>query len=296
MKIGLCVPLRRFATAEFVEHLGRRTEELGFDSLWVGEHVVMFDDHKSDYPLTGTVMPGDPDDNVEIDLFTSLAYLAAVTSKIRLGSYVAVLPQRNPVYTAKEAANVDWLSNGRLEFGVGIGWSVQEDEACAAPFERRGARCRSYVEVIKRLWCDEVSEYEDEFYKLDACRMAPKPIQNPHPPIIYAGQSDATFERAAEQGQGWDSIGVMPDRLAGQIEKMTKALERHGRSRDDFSIRACPYPNEYDRDTLRQFRDLGVDQAILLQTPPSPSVCSIDELEGMLTGLATEYVDLVHTL
>ena len=149
MKLGLCIPLRRYATPDFIRTLGTVSERLGFDSLWVGEHVVMFDDHKSDYPLTGEVMPGDPRDNIEIDLFTSLAYLAAVTSRIRLGSYVAILPQRNPVYTAKEAANIDWLSNGRFDFGIGLGWSVQEFEACAAPFEKRGARCRSYLEVIK---------------------------------------------------------------------------------------------------------------------------------------------------
>lgn len=293
MRIGLCVPLRRYATADFIRTLGTSAEQLGFDSLWVGEHVVMFDDHGSDYPLTGTVMPGDPDDNVEIDLFTSLAYLAAVTSSIRLGSYVAVLPQRNPVYTAKEAANVDWLSNGRFEFGVGIGWSKEEYEACAAPFERRGARCRSYVEVIKRLWCDEVSEYEDEFYKLNACRMAPKPIQKPHPPIVYAGQSAATFERVAEQGQAWDSIGVPPERLASQIEKLVKTLERHGRSRSDITIRACPYPHEYDHDTFRQYKELGVDEAILLEPATSSSV---DELNGILNRLAAENMDFVKSL
>jgi probable F420-dependent oxidoreductase len=269
------------------------SEQLGFDSLWVGEHVVMFDDHKSDYPLTGTVMPGDPDDNVEIDLFTSLAYLAAVTTTIRLGSYVAVLPQRNPVYTAKEAANVDWLSNGRFDFGVGLGWSVQEYEACAAPFERRGARCRSYVEVIKRLWCDEVSEYEDEFYKLDKCRMAPKPIQKPHPPIFFGGQSDATFERVAEQGQGWDAIGISPERLASQIEKLTKVLEKHGRSRDEITINACPYPHDYDHETFRQYREAGVDRVILLQPMTSPSV---EELKSTLNHLAAEHMDYVSGL
>lgn len=293
MKLGLCVPLRRYASAEFVRTLGTVSEQLGFDSLWVGEHVVMFDDHKSDYPLTGTVMPGDPDDNVEIDLFTTLAYLAAVTSTIRLGSYVAVLPQRNPVYTAKEAANIDWLSNGRFDFGIGLGWSVQEFEAVDAPFAKRGARCRSYVEVIKRLWCDTISEYEDEFYKLEPCRFAPKPIQKPHPPIIYGGQSDATLERVAEQGQGWDSIGLMPDRLAPQIEKLKKALERHGRSRDEIAIAACSYPNEYDHETIRQYHELGVDQVILLHAATSSS---IDELKRLLNHLADEYRDFVSSL
>lgn len=294
MKLGLCVPLRRYATADFIRTLGTVAEQLAFDSLWVGEHVVMFDDHQSDFPLTGTAMPGDPDDNVEIDLFTSLAFLAAVTTRIRLGSYVAVLPQRNPVYTAKEAANVDWLSKGRFDFGVGIGWSKEEYEACGAPFARRGARCRSYVEVIKRLWCDEVSEYEDEFYKLIPSRMAPKPIQKPHPPIIYAGQSEATLERVAEQGQGWDSIGVEPKRLASQIEKLEKALERHGRSRSDITIRACPGENfPYDHDTFRQYKELGIDEAIILEAATSSST---EELERMLNRLASENMDFVHSL
>ena len=294
MELGLCVPLRRYATPEFITTLGTVSERLGFDALWVGEHVVMFDDHASDFPLTGERMPGDPDDNVEIDLFPSLAYLAAVTSRIRLGSYVAVLPQRNPVYTAKEAANVDWLSNGRFDFGVGLGWSKEEFAACDAEFARRGARCRSYVEVIKRLWCDEVSEYKDEFYELIPSRMAPKPIQDPHPPIIFAGQSDATFERVAAQGQGWDSIGVEPKRLGTQIEKLESALARHGRSRSEIVINACAGEYfSYDHDTFRQYKELGVDQAIILEAATSSST---DELEAMLERLAKEHLDFVKSL
>ena len=294
MKLGLCVPLRRYATPEFIRTLGIVSERLGFDSLWVGEHVVMFDDHASDFPLTGEQMPGDPDDNVEIDLFTSLAYLAAVTSTIRLGSYIAVLPQRNPVYTAKEAGNVDWLSNGRFDFGVGVGWSKEEFQACGAEFARRGARCRSYVEVIKRLWCDEVSEYKDEFCELIPSRMAPKPIQQPHPPIIFAGQSEATLERVAAQGQGWDSIGVEPPRLAEQIEKLEAKLAKHGRSRSDIVIHACAGEYfSYDHDTFRQYNDLGVDQAIILEAATSSSP---DELEALLERLAKEHLDFVKSL
>lgn len=293
MKLGLCIPLRRYATPDFIRTLGTVSEGLGFDSLWVGEHVVMFDDPASDYPLTGESMPGDPRDNIEIDLFTSLAYLAAVTSRIRLGSYVAILPQRNPVYTAKEAANVDWLSNGRFNFGVGIGWSAQEYEACAAPFERRGARCRSYLGVIKRLWCDPVSKYEDEFYKLDECLFYPKPIQQPHPPIFCGGQSDQTFERVAELAQGWDSIGVEPVRLASQIKKLEKTLERHGRSRDEITINACPYPNAYDHETFMQYKEAGVDQVILLHEPDSSST---DELENLLNNLAEQHMEFVKSL
>ena len=147
MKLGLCIPLvAPYASPEYIRTLGVTAESLGFSSLWVGEHVVLFDEYASAYPLAEDgKMPGDIEDNVELEPFSSLAWLAAHTSRIRLGTGVCVLPQRNPVYTAKEAANVDWLSGGRLNLGIGVGWLAEEYGALGAPFERRGARCRSYV-------------------------------------------------------------------------------------------------------------------------------------------------------
>jgi alkanesulfonate monooxygenase SsuD/methylene tetrahydromethanopterin reductase-like flavin-dependent oxidoreductase (luciferase family) len=152
MKLGILVPLQRHANAEFVRAYGETAESVGFDSLWIGEHVVITDDYASKFVVDlgdDKMHHKSAEDNVELDI------LAAVTNKIRLGSGIAVLPQRNPVYMAKEAGNVDWLSNGRFDFGVGMGWLREEFEVVNAPFERRGARTDSYLEVVKRLWCDE---------------------------------------------------------------------------------------------------------------------------------------------
>lgn len=183
MRIGIFVPLGNpFATPEYVRVLGRQAEALGFASIWVAEHVVLFDSYASRYPYAadGRIPAGG--ESGFLDPFAALSFLAAVTDRIRLGTGICLVPQRNPVYTAKDVASVDVLSNGRLDFGVGIGWLAEEFQALNVPFERRAQRTRSYLEVMRRLWCDPVSAYEDEFYRLNACRQYPKPIQQPHPP------------------------------------------------------------------------------------------------------------------
>ena len=293
MKLGLCIPLvAPYASPEYIRTLGITAEALGFSSLWVGEHVVLFDEYDSAYPLADDgKMPGDIEDNVELEPFSSLAWLAAHTSRIRLGTGVCVLPQRNPVYTAKEAANVDWLSGGRLNLGIGVGWLAEEYGALGAPFEQRGARCRSYIEVMKRLWCDTVSEYEDEFYTLPPCRFYPKPVQKPHPPIIIGGNSDAALRRTAQQGQGWYALGLDPEQLSSRIEKLEALLKRGNRPRDTVSVFACPYPHEYNRGMIRQYKELGVDETILLDFAPTAG-----ELESLLKNLAEEYMAFTSSL
>jgi len=167
MKLGLLIPLiSRYATPRFIRTLGATAERLNFHTIWVGEHSVMFDQQESKYPMAESLgtdgnMLGAREGRVELCPFTALAYLAGITTKVRLGTATIVMPQRNPVYTALETANVDWLSNGRMSLGVGVGWCKEEFQVMGAPFENRGQRSGSYVEVMKRLWCDEVSAYKD---------------------------------------------------------------------------------------------------------------------------------------
>ena len=202
-----------------------------------------------------------------------------------------MLPQRNPVYTAKEAANVDWLSNGHLELGVGLGWQREEFEAVGAAYEQRGARSRSYIEVIKRLWCDPVSEYHDEFYELRPCRFYPKPVQTPHPPIIFAGNSKPSFRRVADQCQGWFAIGANPEQLAPQIADLEAALVEANRPREEIKVYACPYGHDYDHEMIEQYRELGVDELILLHFATSAA-----EVESLLNRLAEQYLDFVSSI
>jgi probable F420-dependent oxidoreductase len=290
MRLGLCVPLvNPVATPEYLRALATHAEALGFHSLWAGEHVVLFDDYQSRYPLAADGrMPGDVVGNIELEPFTSLTFLAAHTRRIRLGTGVCVLPQRNPVYAAKEAANVDWLSNGRLNFGVGVGWLAEEYRALGVPFARRGARCGSYLEVVKRLWCDPVSVYHDEFYDLPPCRFYPKPVQQPYPPIILGGDSEATFARVAEQGQGWYALGLNPEEVRARMPTLEGALRGRGRTRADINIYVCPYPHACDLRMLDAYAALGVDEVVLLEFP-----ASVAELEDRLGNIAARHSHLL---
>ena len=293
MNIGLCIPLiAPYATPEYVKTLGINAEQLGFSTLWIGEHVVLFDDYESRYPLAEDgKMPGDAEDNVEMETFTSLSYLAAHTSSIRLGTGVCVLPQRNPVYTAKEAANIDWLSKGRLTLGLGVGWLAEEYAAVGASFDKRGARCDSYLEVMKRLWCDKVSSYQDEFYTLPECRFYPKPVQQPYPPIVFGGNNNATFRRIATEGQGWYALGLSPAQLAPQLDKLDNKLKEHGRSRSDISVYVAPYPHEPSQAMVKGYHELGVNEVILLDFAENTT-----ELQTLLQSHAETYVRFAATL
>ena len=222
MKIGLFAPLGNGnATAGVLRTLGREAEARGFESIWVAEHVVLFDEYESQYPYSPDgKFPGGADTGL-LEPLTALTYLAAVTDRIRLGTGICLVPQRNPVYTAKQVVDLDALSGGRVDFGVGVGWLAEEFEAVAAPFERRGARCDEYLQVMKTLWTDELSEHHGELYDLPACKMYPKPVQQPHPPIHVGGESAAapptvragtrsTARRSSSTNRSPDSMRCSP--------------------------------------------------------------------------------------
>src|SRR3954451_11273167 len=152
MNIGAFVPVGTLnANPDFASILGPTLEERGFESLWVAEHVVLFDDYESKYPYADSGrFPGGGDSGL-LEPLTALAYVAATTTTLRLGTGICLVGQRNPVYTAKQVADVDVLSGGRVDFGVGIGWLREEFDALNVPFERRGKRAEEHLEVMKRL-------------------------------------------------------------------------------------------------------------------------------------------------
>ena len=206
--------------ASYLRALGTAVEERGFDSIWVAEHVVLFDEYASRYPYANDGrIPVRPESGI-LDPFAALSYLAAVTTRVRLGTGICLVPQRNPVYTAKEVATVDWLSGGRFDLGIGVGWLAEEFAALGVPFDRRGSRCRAYIDVMKTLWADPISEYSGEFYELAPTRQYPKPVQQPHPPIHFGGESDAALRRVADLGQGWYGFGLEPGEVKERISRL----------------------------------------------------------------------------
>ena len=287
MKVSLFAPLVSPQNdAAYVSALARGAEDRGFHCIWLGEHVVLFDDYDAQYPYeeNGKIPVGG--DRGLLEPVTALSFMAAQTSRIRLGTGICLVPQRNPVYTAKEIAAVDYLSGGRVDFGVGIGWLEEEFRALGVPFARRGARCREYLEVIKTLWTEDVSSYSGEFYQLDPCRQYPKPIQQPGPPIYFGGESDAALRRVADIGDGWYGFNVAPEDVSGYLSKLDRFLDVVGRTRSDIRTVIGPYGHKLNKDRAAQYQDVGVDELVAMIVGRD-----LDELERWLDRLAVEYVN-----
>jgi probable F420-dependent oxidoreductase len=282
MKVGLFAPLTNpYHTPEYLAALGAEAEARGFHSIWVGEHVLLFDRYESAYPYASDGKIQIAQDSGLLEAFTALAYLAAGTRRIRLGTGICLVPQRNPVYTAKEAAAVDYLSHGRLDFGVGVGWLKEEFDALDVPFERRGPRCREYLEVIRRLWCDPVSEFSGEFYTLPPSRQFPKPVQQPHPPIFFGGESEAALRRVADLGQGWYGFNLSPEQAAARIGRLQALLAERGRAADQVQIAIGTYTHPVNESSIAAYRAAGADQLILLLLART-----VDQLKARLDGFA----------
>ncbi len=264
MNIGVMAPtVVPVCTGEFVQRVARRAEELGFHSIWAPEHVVLFEEYASRYPYTEDGRIGGATGG-PVDPFAVLTLAAAVTSRIRLGTGILLVPQRNPVYSAKEVASLDWLSGGRFDFGIGIGWLREEFQALGVPWRRRAERTMAYLEVMKRLWTEGLAEYHGEFYDLPACRQHPKPVQQPHPPLIFGGESDAALERVASGGQGWFGFNLDPAGAAEHLAKLKARLAANGRTREEISVSICPGRRPVTRDVIAAYEAAGVDQVICI--------------------------------
>lgn len=286
MRIGLfLVTVNPFATPDYLSELARAAEERGFAQLWAGEHVVMFDEYEPHYPYSNDGRVGLRPESGMLEPFTTLGFLAHATRTIRLGTAVCLVPQRNPVYTAKEVATVDFLSNGRIDLGIGIGWHREEFEAVAAPFDERAARCREYIEVMRRLWEDDVSAHSGPYYELRPCRMFPKPVQS-RVPVYFGGESEPALRRVADLGEGWHGFNLTPDRAAERVQRLGALLSERGRSLDDVDIVVCPYMQPVGPSDIGPYRDAGVDQLVLATVLPKR-----DEIESTLDRVAAEYVE-----
>jgi probable F420-dependent oxidoreductase len=245
---------------------------------------VLFDEYASRYPYSSDGRLPIGSEMGALEPFTALAFLASHTTRMRLGTGVVLVPQRNPVYTAKEAAAIDWLSNGRLDLGVGIGWLAEEYQALGVSFARRADRCRDYISVMRTLWCDPISEFHGDFYDLPACRQYPKPLQQPHPPIHFGGESDAALRRVAEMGQGWYGFNVAPEDVPEHLAKLDRMLDERGRKRAEITVSVAPYLLGIDEDKAKRYEDTGIDQLILgaFGRDPEDLVRRLDRLAHMV--------------
>ena len=262
MQIGVAMAFNHTTSAEFMVEAVKLVEAAGFHSVWLPEHVILFPDYASHYPYsTDGKIPGDPEG--VLDPFTALTYVAAHTERIRLGTGICLVPQRQPVYTAKAVADLDYLSGGRVDFGVGIGWLKEEFDNLQMDFRSRAARCIEYIEVMQALWRPGVSEYRGPTYELQACHFYPKPVQDPHPPIFFGGESDAALNRVATHGDGWYGYDLDPARAAAGIAKLEEKLTARGRTLADVEIYVGTNRQPVTDETVQQYEEVGVAQLIV---------------------------------
>ena len=215
-----------------------------------------------------------------------MTYLAARTSTVRLGTAMLLLPQRNPVYVAKEVSSLDWLSGGRVDLGIGVGWLKEEFDALNVPWERRGRRTDEYLEVLRTLWVDDTSSFHGETYDLAPCEMFPKPVQQPHPPIHIGGETPAALRRAARHAQGWHTFNRSPEELAAGLAELDTELEAAGRPRDDLRITVCPYFNQLTPEWVEEYAEAGADAvaALFFAFTPDDVARAFDDLEAVPGG------------
>ncbi len=259
MKIGFFgMNTGAFSTREAILRLAKTAEDAGYESLWTGEHVVVVDPQVPPSPV--------PPETRMVDTVATLAFAAAATTRIKLGSGIILLAQRNPVVLAKELASIDVLSEGRLLFGIGVGYVPKEFEVIGVPYEERGARVSEHIEAIRTLFTQEQPRFSGRFTQIDGVQSNPRPIQQPHPPFIIGGMSPAAHRRAVRQGNGWygffQDLEATAEQLRG-LEEAAKHVERPAEL-GELEITVTP-PGPVDPDTVKRYEDLGVSRLAVMQ-------------------------------
>jgi probable F420-dependent oxidoreductase len=255
--------------------VAQKAEALGFDSFWLGEHPVIPVHSTSSAP--GSSGGSIPDFYSRlVDPFVALARASAVTTTLMLGTGITLVPERNPLLLAKEVATLDYFSRGRFLFGIGAGWNQVETEIMGGNFAHRWTQTREAIEAMKALWANEAAEYHGTYYDFPLVRSFPRPVQQPHPPILLGGTAQQVFKRTIEYGNGW-----MPTRS-------TPALIRQGRAvlnelaveagRDPKSITILAYIVPADRTELQALAEAGADAAVV-RLDSASEVVALAQLE-----------------
>jgi probable F420-dependent oxidoreductase len=255
MKFGLFgMNMRPCVTPEAIAAVARAAEEAGFESFWGGEHLALADPQTPASPMSPRID--------FVDLNVTMAFVAAHTRKLRLGTGIMILPLRNPVILAKQLASVDVLSGGRLIFGIGIGNLEFEFDAVGMPFDRKGRRAEEALAAMKALWTMPTAEFRGRYFSFGGVRAEPRPLQRPHPEIVFGGKTTHAFSRTARLGNGW--YGYALDLAATRvcIEGIRAACVEVRRSFEEIEVSVTPQGG-LDRDLALRYAELGVGRLIL---------------------------------
>ncbi|HLF04962.1 MAG TPA: LLM class F420-dependent oxidoreductase [Dehalococcoidia bacterium] len=234
MKIGISIP--RLPDADGLRRFAQKAEQLGFESVLSGDHIVLPTGGTTQYPYTADGSFQRPSNEPFLETMTVLGFLAACTSTVKLGSTVIIVPYRNPVVQAKMFASLDVLTGGRMICGVGVGWLEKEFDTLNVPYAQRGPMTDEYLEVFKVLWTQDNPEYHGKFCQIDGIQFSPKPVQKPHIPIWVGGHTHAALRRTAKYGDCWHTTRQTPDFVAENLPYLRRQLDRSGRDPVGVSI------------------------------------------------------------
>jgi len=252
-------------------------EAAGFESLWAGEHVVLPDPQAPPSPMA-------PRDRA-LDPVIALTFLAAHTHRLRLGTGIIILPQRNPLVLAKELASLDVLSGGRLILGVGAGYLEPEFRALGAPFEHRGPRTVEYLQAMIAIWTQEQPAFQGRFAAFSGMQAHPQPVQKPHPPLVIGGHSPMAYRRAVEHCNGWYGFALDLPAAEVALAGLREAAQRYprpaalGELEISVTPRGRPTPER-----VAAFAEAGVHRLVVL-APPGPDG-ALHAIEGALAAVA----------
>lgn len=264
MKVGI-VPVNAGAflgQGRLVE-LAQLFEQLGYESMWTFEHVIVPDEYRSVYPYSPTGKLAMSGDSSFVDPLIALSFVAAATERIRLGTGVNILTQTNPLYLAKQASSIDHLSGGRLMLGLGVGWLREEFHALGVPFERRGARADEYLDAMRQAWTGETVDARGEFVDWSGFKMLPRPAQEPGVPIVIGGTTDAAIRRVVARGDGWYVIHKDLDDFEHNIARLRAECDRQGRDVAEIELTAYWNHHREGLDGLDRYRDHGVSRVLV---------------------------------
>jgi len=271
MKVGIMMfPTRQPVDVAVV---ARQAEALWFDSLWVGEHPII--------PVQSTSpFPGSPDGKIPesyswfLDPFVTLARASAVTTTLRLGTGITLVPERHPLLLAKEIATLDYFSKGRFIFGIGAGWNKEETEIMGGDFTHRWTQTREAIEAMQALWAKDAAEYHGTYYDFPLVRSFPQPVQRPHPPIFLGGSAKQVFQRTVAYGNGW-----MPTRSTPETIRQGRAVLNElatDAGRDPKSIEVLAYIAPRERVALQALAEAGADAAAVVLSSETAAAALTD--------------------
>jgi probable F420-dependent oxidoreductase len=256
MKLGFSLPVSGgWATPDNMVAIAEAAENLGYHSLWTVSRLLYALDPLNDYPQA----PGQPWPSVfksVDDALAVLSFIAAKTSRIRLGTAVLNFPYYSPAMLAKQLATIDRLSSGRLTVGAGLGWSQDEYLAAGVSFRRRGARMDEFLRCLKHTWTDTEVSFHGDFYEIPRSLVEPKPVQTPHPPVLVGGYAQATMRRAVTHADGYIGGNVPLSEVAPLLDTLSAVAARHGRASQDLQLVSRGSLRVHDKAQGRQRRPL----------------------------------------